>query len=60
MDYVKIKFKGGWALLAASEFDGAKHKLYTESELVAEEAELPEGVKRDGPRSGGRERQIKR
>ncbi len=60
MDYVKIKFKGGWALLAASEFDGAKHKLYTESEPVAEEAKLPEEVTRDEPCSGGRKRQVKR
>jgi len=60
VDYVKIKFKGGWALLAAAEFDGTKHELYAEPEPVAEETEPPEEVKRDEPRSGGRERQIKR
>lgn len=62
MDYVKIKFKGGWALLARDEFDATKHELYTEPEPVpvAEEAEPPEEVKRDEPRSGGRKRQVKR
>ena len=60
VDYVKIKFKGGWALLAASEFDGTKHELYAEPEPVAEETEPPEEVTRDEPRSGGRKRQIKR
>ena len=60
MDYVKIKFKGGWALLAASEFDGAKHELYTEPEPVTEEKKLPEEVKQDEPRSGGRKRAAKR
>ena len=62
MDYVKIKFKGGWALLAASEFDATKYELYTEPEPAPapKEAEPPEEVKQDEPRSGGRERQIKR
>ncbi len=62
MDYVKIKFKGGWALLAASEFDATKYELYTEPEPVPapKEAEPPEEVKQDEPRSGGRKRQIKR
>ena len=60
VDYVKIKFKGGWALLAASEFDGTKHDLYTEPEAAPEEAEPPEEVKPDEPRSGGRKRQVKR
>lgn len=60
MDYVKIKFKGGWALLARGEFDATKHELYTEPETVAEETEPPEEVKRDEPRSGGRKRQVKR
>lgn len=60
MDYVKIKFKGGWALLARDEFDATKHELYTEPVPVAEEAEPPEEVKQDEPRSGGRKRQAKR
>ena len=62
MDYVKIKFKGGWALLAASEFDATKYELYTEPEPAPapKEAEPPEEVKQDEPRSGGRKRQIKR
>ncbi|MDD3030741.1 MAG: hypothetical protein PHS57_10790 [Alphaproteobacteria bacterium] len=60
MDYVKIKFKGGWALLARGEFDAKKHELYTEPVPVTEEAEPPEEVKLDEPRSGGRKRQIKR
>lgn len=60
MDYVKIKFKGGWALLAASEFDAKKHELYTEPEPVTEEAEPPEEVKQDEPSSGGRKRTAKR
>ena len=60
MDYVKIKFKGGWALLAASEFDGTKHDLYTEPAPAPKEAEPPEEVKQDEPRSGGRKRTVKR
>ena len=60
MDYVKIKFKGGWALLARGEFDAAKYELYTEPEAAPEEAEPPEGVKQNEPRSGGRERTVKR
>lgn len=60
MDYVKIKFKGGWALLARGEFDATKHELYTEPEPVAEESNPPEEVKQDEPRSGGRKRQVKR
>lgn len=66
MDYVKIKFKGGWALLAASEFDAKKYELYTEPEPepapapAPKEAEPPEEVKPDEPRSGGRKRQVKR
>lgn len=62
MDYVKIKFKGGWALLAASEFDATKYELYTEPEPAPapKEVEPPEEVKQDEPRSGGRKRQIKR
>lgn len=62
MDYVKIKFKGGWALLAASEFDATKYELYTEPEPAPapKEAEPPEEVTRDEPRSGGRKRQVKR
>lgn len=62
MDYVKIKFKGGWALLAASEFDATKYELYTEPEPAPapKEAEPPEEVKQDEPRSGGRKRQVKR
>ena len=60
MDYVKIKFKGGWALLARGEFDAAKYELYTEPEAALEEAEPPEEVKQDEPRSGGRKRQVKR
>ena len=62
VDYVKIKFKGGWALLAASEFDATKYELYTEPEPAPapKEAEPPEEVKRDEPRSGGRKRQVKR
>lgn len=60
MDYVKIKFKGGWALLARGEFDATKHELYTEPEPVVEETEPPEEVKPNEPRSGGRKRQVKR
>lgn len=60
MDYVKIKFKGGWALLARGEFDATKHELYTEPETAPEEAEPPEEVKPDEPSSGGRKRQAKR
>ena len=60
VDYVKIKFKGGWALLARGEFDAAKYELYMEPEPVVEEAEPPEEVKLDEPRSGGRKRQVKR
>jgi len=62
MDYVKIKFKGGWALLAASEFDATKYELYTEPEPapVGQEKEPPEEVKGNASRSGGRKRQIKR
>lgn len=62
VDYVKIKFKGGWALLAASEFDGTKHELYTEPEPAPapKEAEPPEEVNTDAPRSGGRKRTVKR
>ena len=60
MYYVKIKFKSGWALLSASEFDATRYELYTEPEPVAEETEPPEEVTRDEPRSGGRERQVKR
>jgi len=62
VDYVKIKFKGGWALLAASEFDAKKHELYAEPEPapVGQEKEPPEEVTRDEPRSGGRKRQVKR
>ncbi len=60
MDYVKIKFKGGWALLARDEFDATKHEVYTEPEPVVEEAEPPKEVKQDEPRSGGRKRQVKR
>lgn len=62
MDYVKIKFKGGWALLARGEFDATKYELYTEPEPAPapKEAEPPEEVKQDEPRSGGRKRQIKR
>ena len=59
MDYVKIKFKGGWALLARGEFDATKHELYAEPEAAPEEAEPPEEVKQDEPRSGGRKRQVK-
>lgn len=62
MDYVKIKFKGGWALLARGEFDATKHELYTEPEPAPapKEAEPPEEVKQDEPRSGGRKQQVKR
>lgn len=95
MNYVKIKFKGGWALLARDEFDSTKHELYTEPEKVPEKVPEPEGelsdgaaletlpddggkgetlpqaeeageepipeeVKQDEPRSGGRKRQGKR
>ena len=62
MDYVKIKFKGGWALLAASEFDATKYELYTEPEPapVEQEKEPPEEVKGNASRSGGRKRQVKR
>ena len=62
VDYVKIKFKGGWALLARGEFDATKYELYTEPEPAPapKEAEPPEEVKRDEPRSGGRKRQVKR
>ena len=62
VDYVKIKFKGGWALLARGEFDATKYELYTEPEPapVGQEKEPPEEVKRDEPRSGGRKRQVKR
>jgi len=55
MDYVKIKFKGGWALLARGEFDAAKYELYTEPEAAPAEE-----VKQDEPRSGGRGRTVKR
>ena len=60
MDYVKIKFKGGWALLARDEFDATMNEVYTEPEPVVEEAEPPEEVKQDEPRSGGRKLQVKR
>ncbi len=60
MDYVKIKFKGGWALLARGEFDATKYELYAEPAPAPKEAEPPEEVKRDEPRSGGRKRQVKR
>jgi hypothetical protein len=66
MDYVKIKFKGGWALLAASEFDAKKYELYTEPEPepapapAPKEAEPPEEVNTDATRSGGRKRAAKR
>ena len=60
VDYVKIKFKGGWALLARGEFDAAKYELYTEPEAAPEEAEPPEVVNQNEPRSGGRERTVKR
>lgn len=60
MDYVKIKFKGGWALLAHGEFDATKYELYTEPDTVAEEAEPPEEVTQDEPRGGGRKRTVKR
>ncbi len=39
MDYVKIKFKGGWALLARNEIDATKYELYMEPEKAPE----PEG-----------------
>lgn len=39
MNYVKIEFKGGWALLAESEFNPAKHKLYVEPKEKPEPAE---------------------
>lgn len=60
MDYVKIKFKGGWALLARDEFDATKHEVYMEPQPVTEEKKLPEEVKQDEPRSGGRKRAAKR
>ncbi|OPZ31641.1 MAG: hypothetical protein BWY99_02886 [Synergistetes bacterium ADurb.BinA166] len=64
VDYVKIKFKGGWALLARGEFDATKYELYTEPEPAPapapKEAEPPEEVTRDEPRSGGRKRTVKR
>lgn len=31
-DYVRIRFKGGFALLARNEFDATKHELYAEPE----------------------------
>lgn len=60
--YVKIKFKGGWALLAASEFDATKYELYTEPgpAPAPKEAEPPEEVKGNASRSGGRKRAGKR
>lgn len=39
MDYIRIKFKGGWALLSARDFDPKKHERYVEPEKVPE----PEG-----------------
>ena len=60
MDYVKIKFKGGWALLARDEFDATKYELYTEPAPVGQEKEPPEEVKGNASRSGGRKRQVKR
>ena len=62
VDYVKIKFKGGWALLARGEFDATKYELYTEPAPVpvGQEKDPPEEVKQDEHRSGGRKRQIKR
>ena len=40
MEYVKIEFKGGWALLAKGEFNPKEHKLYFEpTEKLVEEVE---------------------
>lgn len=45
MNYVKIKFKGGWALLASEEFDATKYELYMEPKKVPEsEGELSDGA----------------
>ena len=60
MDYVKIKFKGGWALLARGEFNARKHEVYSEPSPPEEREAPPEEVKQDEPRSGGRKRQVKR
>jgi hypothetical protein len=54
-DYVKICFKGGWALLAANEFDPSRHALFTEPEDSPQEEVTPDDAPRRGrPRSGVR------
>lgn len=57
MDYIRIKFKGGWALLSVRDFDPKKHERYVEPEKVPE----PEGELSDGealetlPDDGGKD-----
>lgn len=48
MDYIRIKFKGGWALLSARDFDPKKHERYVEPEKVPEKVPEPEGGLSDG------------
>lgn len=51
MNYIKIEFKGGWALLAEEDFDPDRHRRYHEP-LPLEQ----EGVTADGSPRRGRHR----
>ena len=55
-EYIKVAFKGGWALVHKNDPELRKYEVYEESEPVAISAAPGPEVKKNAPDSRGRKR----